>query len=105
MLAYFRFGGWMRTLLTVGIAVVLSGMSAYAADARRKMPVKAPPPAAAAPAPAFTWTGCYLGGHVGGGWGHKELSDFAGFELSNSAPLFDSSTTLSQPVSGLLYGG
>lgn len=42
---------------------LLAAGSAFAADMR--MPVKAPPPAA--PAPAYSWTGCYFGG--GGGYG------------------------------------
>ena len=42
--------------------------SAVAAD----LPVKAPPvPAAVA---AFTWSGFYVGGHVGYGWARKEWS-------------------------------
>jgi outer membrane immunogenic protein len=32
------------------------------------MPVKAPAPVVV---PAFTWSGCYIGAHVGGGWGSK----------------------------------
>jgi len=40
--------------------------TAVAAD----MPVKAPP--IAAPPPAFTWTGCYLGGYVGGAWSDRD---------------------------------
>jgi outer membrane immunogenic protein len=27
--------------------------------------------------PAFSWTGCYLGGHLGGGWGRKAWTDDA----------------------------
>jgi outer membrane immunogenic protein len=32
------------------------------------MPLKAPPPA---PAPVYSWTGFYIGGNVGGAWGHS----------------------------------
>jgi hypothetical protein len=32
---------------------------------------KAPPLAAVVP-PHFSWTGCYIGGHIGGGWGRME---------------------------------
>lgn len=42
--------------------------SASAAD----LPVKAPPPMVAAP--FISWTGFYLGGHVGSGWGTTEAS-------------------------------
>jgi outer membrane immunogenic protein len=60
----------MKKLLVAGIAaVVFSGVSAFAAD----MPVKAPM------APAFSWTGCYLGANVGGGWGNDgDWTDAAG---------------------------
>ena len=30
---------------------------------------------AAAPPPAYSWTGCYIGGHIGGAWGRNEFSD------------------------------
>ena len=43
---------------------------ASAADLPRKAPVYTPPPLP----PAFTWTGCYIGAHAGGGWGDKTIS-------------------------------
>jgi outer membrane immunogenic protein len=43
---------------------------ASAADLPRKAPAYTPPPLP----PAFTWTGCYIGGHLGGGWGDKTVS-------------------------------
>src|SRR5690348_9975881 len=47
--------------------------SAFAAD----LPMKAPAPYAA-PAPAFSWTGCYIG--AGGGYGmwNQEVTGFEG---------------------------
>ena len=45
------------------ISALLAG-SASAADLRRPMPVKAPPPAVVA---VYSWTGCYVG--AGGGYG------------------------------------
>lgn len=45
---------------------------ALAADlAPVRMPLKAPPVVAR----PFTWTGCYVGGHVGAGWGHADFVD------------------------------
>lgn len=45
---------------------------AVAADMAVKMPVKAPPIASA---PVYTWTGCYIGGNVGGGWAHTSFTE------------------------------
>jgi outer membrane immunogenic protein len=50
-------------------AVLAFSGSAYAAD----MVVKAPPPPPAPP--AYSWTGCFLGGNVGGIRAHKTWTD------------------------------
>jgi outer membrane immunogenic protein len=71
-------------LLTIGLT------PASAADLRT--PVYRPPPP---PIPFFRWTGCYLGAHVGGGWGHKSWSD----------PLLGGIQFSSHDVSGWLAGG
>ncbi len=57
----------MNKLLTAGVALLALGLSvpAKAAD----MPVKY-----VAPAPVFTWTGCYVGAHVGYKWGNSKQS-------------------------------
>ncbi len=58
-----------RSMLAgVVIAALFSG-SAVAADLRRP-PLKAPPPPLLPP--IFTWTGCYVGGHIGGLWASKD---------------------------------
>ena len=63
----------MRSL---SIAVIASASAialtqiASAADLPRKAPAYTPPPLP----PAFTWTGCYIGAHAGGGWGDKTIS-------------------------------
>src|SRR3979490_1935216 len=44
-------------------AVAMTG-SAFAADMAPRY-TKAPPPA---PVVVYSWTGCYIGGNVGGGW-------------------------------------
>jgi outer membrane immunogenic protein len=52
-----------KTLLGLVAISTLMAMPAFAADLARQAPVyKAPPP------PVFSWTGCYLGADVGGGW-------------------------------------
>ena len=53
----------MKKLLFAGVSLVALGVSlgAQAAD----MPLKAPP------LPLWTWTGAYIGVHVGGGLGSR----------------------------------
>lgn len=52
----------MKNFLTTTIAMLaLSGGSASAADMAPRLATKAP-----AAAPVFSWTGCYIGGFVGG---------------------------------------
>src|SRR5262249_27870110 len=58
-----------RALITAVAALVFAGGSALAADLPRKAPItKAPPPA------YYNWTGFYIGGHVGYGWGDSDVS-------------------------------
>ena len=57
----------------------------------------APPAPVVAPVSSFSWTGCYVGGHVGGGWGQKDLTDF-------SEPLFGPASPVAD-TSGWLAGG
>jgi outer membrane immunogenic protein len=60
----------MKTFLLTTVAfAALATVPAGAADLAVKAPVyKAPPP----PPVYFSWTGCYVGGHVGGVWVRKE---------------------------------
>jgi outer membrane immunogenic protein len=59
----------MRRITLALLATTLLAGSASAADlARRYAPV-------AAPTYAFSWTGLYLGGHVGYGWGSADWTD------------------------------
>jgi outer membrane immunogenic protein len=62
----------MRTFLfstTAALSVLAVWTSPQAADLQ--MPTKAPPP----PPPVFSWTGFYLGGNLGGAWGHGTVTD------------------------------
>jgi outer membrane immunogenic protein len=67
----------MRTILLAGAAAVLASVvAANAADLQRAppvMPSKAPPFVAPPP----DWTGFYIGGNGGGGWG-RSGSDLGG---------------------------
>jgi outer membrane immunogenic protein len=62
----------MRKLLLAGtaVAVVMAAGAAGAADMARPVYKAAPPPI-----PVFSWTGFYVGVHVGGAWGTKEWQD------------------------------
>jgi len=57
----------MKKFLGCVALMVCLPASAMAADLAARMPVKAPPPVAA----VFSWTGFYIGGHVGYGWGRS----------------------------------
>ncbi len=65
----------MKKLLlgSVALAALAICGPAWAADMPRKAP--AAPPAAAPAAPVVTWTGCYVGGNIGGGWALKDWAN------------------------------
>lgn len=97
----------MKKLLLASVAGValIAGAPADAADLGTRPTYKAPP--IVAPVPVFTWTGCYIGGHVGGGWGQKDFSDTA-LELQQIDPFFIGKTdpeSIRADTSGFLGGG
>jgi outer membrane immunogenic protein len=55
-----------KTIAAVATAISLASAPAFAAD----LPMKAAP----MPAPVWSWTGFYIGGHVGAGWGQDETN-------------------------------
>ncbi len=61
----------MRRSLLLGTALTVLAGSAFAADLGTTMPYTAPP---VAPVPLFSWTGCYIGGNIGGGFGHTDIT-------------------------------
>ena len=81
----------MKATLLAGAALSLFTISAFAAD------LGTPPVAVV---PPFTWTGCYAGGHVGGGFGTTSLNDTAGV-LSPISGF----TSASVDTSGYMLGG
>src|SRR5262249_32279203 len=78
-------------------SAALSPYHANAADLRPAL--KAPPPAVAPP--VYSWTGCYVGAHVGWGWGR---SDYTSSSFSHAGTLTRSAST-SLDTSGALFGG
>jgi len=80
----------MKATLFGGAAAMLLTVSAFGADLG--LPPAAPP--------LFSWTGCYGGAQVGGGFGQKDLTDtvgtFAGFTGFAAANL---------NISGYMLGG
>jgi outer membrane immunogenic protein len=58
----------MKTKLIAVLSGVI-GLGAAGAASAADMAVKARP--APVPVPVFTWTGCFIGGHVGGLWADK----------------------------------
>ncbi len=57
-----------RRIILASVGVMALTGSAFAAD----LPVKAPPPILP-PVPVFSWTGVYVGGQVGYGWGQNRV--------------------------------
>jgi outer membrane immunogenic protein len=90
----------MRKLLLAGtaVAVVMAAGSAGAADLSRPVYKAAPPPI-----PVFSWTGWYVGVHVGGAWGTKEWSDPIVFDGFTTFTLNDT-TINNYGVNGFLGG-
>jgi outer membrane immunogenic protein len=67
-------------LTLVAAAIGLAASQASAADLPRKAPAYIPP----AP-PPITWTGCYVGGNIGGAFGHASLSGPGGSVSSDGS--------------------
>src|SRR5882757_8257994 len=75
-------------------ALIVVGSSAQAADLAVKAPIMRPPP-------IFSWTGCYVGGHVGWGWSRHKVRE-TGLD-SSSANIISASGNID--TSGAVFGG
>jgi outer membrane immunogenic protein len=66
----------MKTVaVSLGLLGTLFATSTLAADLQVGMPTPASP---AVLVPAFSWTGLYVGGEFGGGWGHSQSTAVTG---------------------------
>jgi outer membrane immunogenic protein len=92
----------MKKLLLVGAATCWLGMPGLALAADMPIPTKAP-----MLPPIFSWTGCYLGAHVGGGWARKDVTDPVQLVQDNlsGGPVTTGVTTVSVSPTGLVVGG
>jgi outer membrane immunogenic protein len=92
-------------LASASPVALLLGSPVNAADLA---PRKAPPPMVAPP-PVYSWTGCYVGAHVGWGWGRNNYTETSSTNFFNSFGSFtgSSSSAASAGVdtSGGLFGG
>jgi outer membrane immunogenic protein len=89
----------MKKLLLAGAAALSTGIAgpALAADI---------PLGYVAPIPIFTWTSCFLGAHIGGGWAQKDFTDpVALVQNSFLGTVTTGATTVGVSSSGLLVGG
>jgi opacity protein-like surface antigen len=91
----------MPKFLVVSVAILLSSIAGpvLAAD----LPVV---PVVAA-VPVFSWTSCYLGGHVGGGWSNESITDpvLLVQDTVIGPGTTVGSTTAKVNLNGLLVGG
>jgi outer membrane immunogenic protein len=92
-----------KNLLLTGVSALalVAGKSAANAADLRAPAYKAPLPA---PAPVFSWTGCYVGPHIGWGWSHKSISATAFGSGSDSSGHNTGSIDASGPVYGSQVG-
>jgi outer membrane immunogenic protein len=69
-------------------SLTVTAVTASAADLPRRAPAPAPAPAAVY-TPVASWTGCYVGGNLGGAWGSREITTSVGtFSGSSSSARF-----------------
>lgn len=60
----------LRQTLLASAGTIALASAAFAAD----LPSRAPPPVYIPPTPIFSWTGIYVGGQVGYGWGTQKAN-------------------------------
>jgi outer membrane immunogenic protein len=83
------------SIKAIAINIITAGTIAASAASAADMAVKAAPIPVAAP---FSWTGFYIGGNVGYGWAHDDVTAF----VRTTGALF---TTFDFNQSGIIGGG
>jgi outer membrane immunogenic protein len=68
-------------LARISTVVVVAGLFASGAVFAADLPVKAPVYRAPPPVAFFSWTGCYVGGNVGGLWARSDWTNLNGTSL------------------------
>src|ERR1700722_452083 len=79
-------GAVMRVGLSAGLGLVALLVPLFGGAKAADMAVKAPPQTASA-CSDYDWTGFYVGGHLGYGWGKSSFSD-PGVGIAGSLDLF-----------------
>jgi len=92
---------------SVATGALIAAGSANAADLGR--PVYKAAPVVAPPVPIFSWTGCYVGAHVGWGWGKTDTTvtrvcASAGAQTVGGTRAFKAATG-GIDTSGAIFGG
>jgi outer membrane immunogenic protein len=89
----------MKKLLASASLLALGSVAVSAAD----LPMKAPP--MAMPVPVFSWTGCYVGAHVGGGSQHDSFTRDNSFSSSPFASSGEGASANPGTGTGAVAGG
>lgn len=89
----------ITTLLLASAAVLVAAGAASAADVVRPAPARV----IAAPVPAFSWTGFYVGVHGGGGWA-ESVSDNTPADFDLSGPFIGAQVGFNWQMSALVLG-
>jgi outer membrane immunogenic protein len=90
----------MTKALLAAVALTSIASSAIAAD----LPITGP---WRSPGAAFSWTSCYFGAHLGGGWARKDITDPVQLvqDTLTPGPVTTGVTTASISPTGVLVGG
>jgi len=84
---------------------VLAAVSALAISSGAAFAAQAAP---AMPAPVFSWTGCYVGVHAGGDWGHSDWDNvptFGSVGINTSGGIYGAQAGCNYQMQSFVIGG